>query len=105
MNTGVKGILLVVGAYAVTLVVCACTTLTTTAFTDTTNCGAVSRALGVMFVTMGALFLASVAIVGIVARKMVGHVAGCLAIVILYAVVMVASYVVVAFGLMVAFNC
>lgn len=105
MNTGVKGILLVVGAYAATLVVCACATVTITAFTDTTNCGAVSRALGVMFVTMAALFLASIAVVGIVARRMVGHVAGCLAIVALHTVVMLASYVVVAFGLMVAFNC
>ena len=105
MNTGVKGVLLVAGAYAATLMVCACTTVTVAALTDTTNCGAVTRTLGILFVTMAALFLASIAVVGVVARKIVGHVAGCLAIVALYTVVMLVSYVVVAFGMMVAFNC
>jgi len=105
MNTGAKGVLLVVGAYAVTMVVCACTSLTTISLTGTHSCGAVSRALGVMLVTMAALFLASIAVGGVVARKIVGHVAGCLAIVALYTVVMLGSYVVIAFGLMVAFNC
>lgn len=105
MNTGTKAVLLVVGAYPATLVVCALATLTVVALMDLSDCGSATRALAVLLTTMAALFLASVVVVGIVARKMVEHVAGCLAIVAVYLVVMLASYVAVGFGLLVAFNC
>ena len=105
MNTGVKGALLAVGAYAATMVACACTSLTTMVLMDSNSCSAATRAMLVLWVIIAALFLASVAVVGVLAGKVVAGIAGRLAIVGLYGVVMLVSYVVVAFGLMVAFNC
>ena len=105
MNTGVKGALLVVGAYVATIGVAALTSLAITTLMEPHGCSAMIRALLVLWGTIAAVFLASVAVVGVVAWKIVAGIAGRLAIVAVYGVVMLASYVVIAFGLMVAFNC
>jgi len=105
MKPGVKGVLLVVGAYAATMVVAAFTSLAIIALMEPHSCSDMGRALLVLWGTIAAVFLASVAVVGVVAWKIVAGVAGRLAIVAAYGVVMLASYVVIAFGLMVAFNC
>jgi hypothetical protein len=105
MNTGAKGVLLVVGAYAATMVVAGFTSLAIMILMEPHGCSAMGRALLVLWGTIAAVFLASVAMVGVVAWKIVAGVAGRLAIVAAYGVAMLASYVVIAFGLMVAFNC
>jgi hypothetical protein len=69
------------------------------------DCSDMERALLVLWGTIAAIFLASVAVVGVVAWRIAANMAGRLAIVAAYGVVMLSSYVVVAFGLMVAFNC
>jgi hypothetical protein len=74
-------------------------------FIDTTNCGAVSRALPVLWGAIAALFIASGVVVRNIAWKVIPGVAERLAVVVIYGVAMLASYVVIAFGLMVAFNC
>ena len=105
MNTVAKGVLLVVGAYVVTIGVAAFTSIAIMILMEPHSCNAMSRALLVLWGTIAAVFLASVAVVGVVAWKIVAGVAGRLAIVAAYGLAMLASYVVIAFGLMVAFNC
>ena len=105
MSTGAKGILLVVGAYISTMAVAAFTSLAIMILMAPHSCSAMGRALLVLWGTIAGVFLVSVAMVGVVAWKIVAGVAGRLAIVAVYGVVMLASYVVIAFGLMVAFNC
>jgi hypothetical protein len=106
-NAGAKGVLLVVGAYVATIGVAACITSLAfiTILMEPPSCSAIGQALLVLWGTIAALFLASVAVVGVVAWKIVVGVAGRLAIMAVYGVLMLVSYVVIAFGLMVAFNC
>jgi hypothetical protein len=69
------------------------------------SCSTMSQALVALWVTIAVVFLASAAVVGVGAWKIVEGIAGRLTIVVVYGVVMLVSYVVIAFGLMVAFNC
>jgi len=106
MNIGAKGAL-VVGAYVVTMGVAIFIALLAIIILmmEPHSCSTMGRALLVLWVTIAAVFLASAAVVGVVAWKIVADTAGRLAIVAVYGVMMLASYVVIAFGLMVAFNC
>ena len=106
MNAPARGVLLVVGACMVTVcLACSIITFASMVFIDTTKCGAVSRAMPVLLIMTAVVLLASVVVVGVKARKIISDVAGCLAVVAVYAVVMLASFVIIAFGLLVAFNC
>jgi hypothetical protein len=105
MKPGAKGVLLVVGAYAATIGVAVVTSLAIIILMEPHSCSAMGRALLVLWGTIAAVFLTSVAMVGVVAWKIVAGVAARLAIVAAYGVAMLASYIVIAFGLMVAFNC
>jgi hypothetical protein len=87
------------------MVVVAFITLLVIFLMDPSNCGAVSRALSLLGGTIAVVFLASVVVVGVVAWKIIPGIAGRLAIVVAYGVLLLASYVVMACGLMVAFNC
>jgi hypothetical protein len=64
-----------------------------------------NRAVVILWVVIAVLFLASVAVVRIVARRIIPSSAGGLAVVVIHGMVMLASYVVLAFGLLVAFEC
>ena len=107
MNTRAKGVLLVVGAYFATMAISVF--IIAIAFIiilmGSYSCNAISQAMLVLWGTIAVVFLASVAVVGVVAWKMVESVAGRLAIVAVYGVLLLASFVVIAFGLMVVFNC
>jgi hypothetical protein len=106
MNTGVKAVLLVVGAYGVTMGVAVfIVTLAILIMMEPHSCSTMGRALLVLWATIAAVFLASVVVVGIIARKITPGIAGRLAIVAAHGVALLASYVVIAFGLMVLFNC
>ena len=105
MSASAKGALLVIGAYVATMGVAAFTSIAIMILMKPHSCSDMSRALLVLWGTIAAVFLASVAVVGVVVCKIVAGVAGRLAIVAVYGVTMLASYVVVAFGVMVAFNC
>ena len=106
LNTGAKGILLVVGAYVVTMGVAACiVTLAIMSLMDETSCSAMSRAMLVLWGTIAVVFIASVVVVGVVAGKVFPGAAGRWAIVAVHGVALLVSYVVIACGLMVAFNC
>ena len=106
MNTGSRWVRLIVVAYIVAVgVACFIISFASMVFIDTTKCGAVGRALPVLLITIAVVFLISVVVVGVKARKIIPGVAGRRGIVAVYGVAMLASFVVIAFGLMVAFNC
>ena len=106
MKTAFKGILLAVGAYVVTIAAAAfIILLTIITLTEPYNCSTMNRAVVILWVVVAVLFVASVAVVGIVARKIIPSGAGRLAVVVIHGMVMLASYVVLAFGLLVAFEC
>ena len=106
MNTGTKGVLLIIGAYIVTFGITICIiALAVAIFIDTTSCGAVSRALPVLGGGIAVVFLASGVVVGALAWKIIPSVVGRLVVMAVYGVSMLVGYVGIAFGLMVAFNC
>lgn len=101
-----KGMLLVVGPYVVTIAVVALIlVLAITILAKPYDCSTLNRAVVALWLTIAMLFFASVAVVRIVARKVILSIAGRRVVVVTYGVVMLASYVVIALGLMVAFNC
>jgi hypothetical protein len=107
MNTGPKGVLLIVGTYIVTMGVTVFIALLAIMFLmmEAHSCNTMSQALVTLWVTIAVVFLVSTIVVGVVTWKIVAGIAGRLAIMAVYGVMMLASYVVFAFGLMVAFNC
>lgn len=107
MNTDAKGVLLVAGTYIVTIGVAILVVALAIMILmmGSYNCGDMGRALIVLWLLLAALFLASVVVVGVVAWRSIASTAGRWATLIAYGVVMLASYVVFAFGLMVLFNC
>ena len=100
-----KAIVLVIGAYGMTLIVAALSAMILMTLMAPRGCGDLSQALLVLWVTIAALFLASVGAVGVAAWKIVPGTAGRFAILAVYGIALLASYVVIAFGVMVAFNC
>ncbi|MCP4168881.1 MAG: hypothetical protein GY759_23705 [Chloroflexi bacterium] len=107
MSTNSKGVLLVVGAYIVTMgvAVLIVTIAIMILLMGTHGCSTMGRALLVLWITIAAVFLASAVVVRVAAWKIIPSSAGRLAIMATYGVAMLVSYVVIAFGLMVAFNC
>ena len=108
MNTGLKGILLVFGAYIVTIVVAIliiAISIIILIATSVTNCNTIATAMLVLWVIIAALFLVSLLVVRAIARKLTLSKEKRIAAMVAYGVVLLASYVVIAFGLMVAFNC
>ena len=105
MSASAKGVLLGVGAYVVTIGVAAFTALVIMMLMDPYSCSEMGRALVVLWGTIAAVFLASVAVVGVVAWRIIAGRGARWAILILYGVATLASYLAIAFGLMVGFNC
>lgn len=106
MKTTTKGVLLVVGAYIVTMVAATLIIAISIAFLiDTHSCSAVGRALLALWGTIAAVFFASGIVVGVVAWKIIPNTAGRLVTVAVYGVAMLVTYIGIAFGILVAFNC
>jgi hypothetical protein len=101
-----KATLLVVGAYVATLGIAICIiSFTIMSLADTHSCSAMGRAMVTLWIAIAVEFLASVAVVGVIAWKVIPSLAGRLATVVSHAVALTASYLFLAFGLLVAFNC
>jgi len=106
MNTGIKGALLVVGAYTVTVVaVILIIALSIMFLIDTHNCYSMGPSLVALWCTTAAVFLVSVIVVGVAAWKIIPSTAGRLLTVAVYGVSALVTYVGIAFGILVAFNC
>ncbi len=100
-----KAIGLAIGTYIATLIVAALAVLILMTVMDPRGCSDLSQALLVLLGTIAALFLASGVAVGVAAWKVVPGKAGRFALLAAYGVALLASYIVIAFGLMVALNC
>jgi predicted anti-sigma-YlaC factor YlaD len=106
MDPRLKGVLLVIGAYVVTIGIVICIiSFAIMSLSETHSCSVMTRALATLLITMAVVFLISIAVVGVVARKVFPNRIGCLATVGVYGLAMLASFIFFAFGLMVAFNC
>ena len=100
-----KAIGLGIGTYIAALIVAALAVLILMTVMDPRGCSDLSQALLVLLGTIAALFLASGVAVGVAAWKVVPGKAGRFALLAAYGVALLASYIVIAFGLMVALNC
>ena len=106
LDAGVRGVLLVIGAYMLTIWVAIFSIVFAVMFLiDTHNCSAMAQALAALSVTLAVEFLISIVVVGIVLRRVVPKRAGCLALVGLHGIALLATYILIAFGLLLAFNC
>jgi hypothetical protein len=79
--------------------------LTILLLVDTHSCSSVSRGLAALGGTTAVVFLASIALVGVRAWKVLPGTSDRLASVVVYGVLMLVSWVVFTCGLMVVFNC
>ena len=100
-----KAIVLAIGAYIVTLIVALLAALLVMTVMDPRGCSDLSQALLVLWGTIAALFLASVGAVGVAVWKMAPGTAARFVILAVYGIALLATYLVIAFGLMVALNC
>ena len=107
MNTSAKGILLVVGAYVVTigLAIVIVTLAIGILMMEPHGCSAMGRAMLMLWAVIAVLFVTSVVVVGVVARKFIAGAAGRYVVMGALGMALLASYIIIAFGLMVAFNC
>lgn len=105
MKTATKSILLLLAAYASSLVAAAVTVGAVMAVLNPHNCSDLSQALLVLWVAIAAVFCVSLVMVGFVAWRLQLGMVGRLALVGTYGILLLATYIVVAFGLMLAFNC
>jgi hypothetical protein len=71
----------------------------------TNSCSTMGQGLVVLWITIAAVFLTSVIVVRAMAWKITPSFAGRLAIVAMHSAALLVSYVIIAFGLLVAFNC
>ena len=107
MNADAKGVFLVAGTYVVTMVVAFLIVILaiTILLMGSGSCSTMSRALLVLWTTIAVVFLVSIVVTGVVTRRFIAGAAGRLAIVIAYILAVLVSYIVIAFGLLVIFNC
>jgi len=100
-----KAIVLTIGAYIITLITAALAALIVMTVMAPRGCSDLSQALLVMWLVIAVLFLASCVTVGVAVRRATADRAGRVVLLAAYIAALLISYVVIAFGLMVALNC
>jgi hypothetical protein len=106
LSTGIKGVLLVVGASIVTVGAAILIIVISIMFLiDTHKCSALGPSLLALLGTTAVVFLISGIVVGVIAWKIIPSIVGRLVIVAVHAVSLLVTYIGIAFGLLVAFNC
>ncbi|HAJ36545.1 MAG TPA: hypothetical protein DCL15_12730 [Chloroflexi bacterium] len=100
-----KAILLALGAYVLTLMAALVLAVIMLAELSPRGCGAVSQILSILWGTVAVLFVLSIIAVGFATWKLLPGRAGRVAILGAYTLVLLASYLVIAFGMMIALNC
>ena len=106
MGSGAKGVLLILGSYGVTLgVAIAFIVLSIVIGLNISSYSTITRILLVLLITIAVIFLASIFFVRWAAWNITQHTSGRLVIVGVYSVAMLLSYVLIAFGMLVLFNC
>ena len=106
MNNNAKGLLLVIGAYIVTVTAAIfIAALVILIFIEPRICSTMIQALLALWGTIAAVFLAIIVLVSVFIWKVIPGAAWRAAVVIVYGLVLLVSYIFIAFGLMVLFNC
>ena len=108
MNTGLKGILLVFGAYIVTMVVAIliiAISIIILIVTSVSDCNTIGWIMVTLWIIIAALFLVSLLVVRAITRKLIPSKEGRIAAMVALGVALLPSYFVIAFILLVAFNC
>ena len=106
LSTGIKGVLLVIGTSIITVTAAILIiVLSTTFLIDTTDCYGLGPSLIALWGTTAVVFLFSGIVVKIVAWKITTDTAGRLVTVAIYGVVMLVTYAIIAFGILLAFDC
>lgn len=100
-----KAILSAIGAYVLTLIVAILLAVVLLAELSPRGCGAVSQTLRLLWGTVAALFLTSAIAMGVTMWKMTPRGVGRVVLLMAYSIALLASYLVIAFGLMIALNC
>jgi hypothetical protein len=99
-------VLLVIGAYIFTVVAAIfIVVISTTFLINASNCCALGPSLVALWRTTAEVFIASGIVVKIVAWKITTDTAGRLVTVVIYGVVMPVTYAILAFRILLAFNC
>lgn len=108
MNPNAKMLTLMVGGFVITIGLAIAIIVIAIVIlygAEVSNCSTMSQALVALWIILGALFLSSVALVEVAAWKTYPGCGGRLAVLAAYGTALLVSYVVLAFGLMIAFNC
>ena len=106
MDATDRGLRFAVRAYFATMGVAVLITVFALLFVvDTSSCGSVSRAFPLLVGAIAVLFLVSVAVVGVGAHKVIQDVSRRWGMVVLYAIILLASCFFLSCGLMVLLNC
>lgn len=106
LNANAKGFVLVLGGFVGTIGIALFIDIFSILFLiDTTNCGKVSDALGVLLILHAVLFLTSLIFARILGWRIYTNLPGRLAILGVYAASMFAGFILISFGLLVILNC
>lgn len=104
-NSTLKGILIFAGTYVATLVGTAVASLIVMLVLSPQSCSDYGDALLVLWGVMALLFVVSTAVVGVWAWKTTPSLGGRLGMVVGYALLMLVTFVICAFGVLIGFNC
>jgi hypothetical protein len=101
-----KGLLLVVGAYFVTIIIAIIIiVLAIMLLSGSNSCSTMGRAMVTLWITIAVVFLVSVLVVRGVAWKITPKTPARWTMVIVHGLALLVSYVLITFGLLIAFNC
>ena len=108
MNPNAKMLTLIVGGYVITIGLAIAIIVIAIMIlygSDITNCSTLSMAMVGLWIILGGLFLTSLGLVEAFAWKTYPGCGARLAVLAAYGLTLLVSYIVLAFGLMIAFNC
>jgi hypothetical protein len=108
LSTGIKGVLLVIGAYIVTIIIAIiiiAISISILIATSVNDCNTVGWIMLSLWIIIAALFLVSLLVVGAITRKLIPSKEGRIAALVALGIPLLVSYFFLAFILLVAFNC
>jgi hypothetical protein len=105
VKPGLKGVLLALGGYAVTMAVALVASITAFAVVSPHGCASYGRALVAIWVALAGTLLLSVIAVGFAAGRLGLGAAARWGLVVGYGFALLVTFVVIGFGLLIGFNC
>ncbi len=108
MNPNAKLLTLMVGGFVITISLAIAIIVIAIMIlygVEVTNCSTMSKALVGLWIILGGVFIASLGLIEAFAWKTYPGCGARLAVLVIYGLALLVSYVVLAFGLMIVFNC